>query len=52
MLAPVWFIAAGAHAVPMAWQLPQVALVIGAARCALVPLVGRPVALLPLWHPV
>lgn len=41
-MAPVWFIAAGAHEVPMAWQLAQALLVIGDVVCALAPLVGRP----------
>jgi hypothetical protein len=46
-VAPVWFMVAGTHALPTVWQLPQVLLVIGATRCALVPLIGFPVALVP-----
>jgi len=51
-VAPVWFIVAGVHTVPMAWQLPQVLSVSGATVCALAPLDGRPVAALPLWQPL
>lgn len=36
----------------MVWQLPQVLFVIGVTVCALTPLVGRPVALVPLWQAV
>jgi hypothetical protein len=43
------------HAVPMAWQLAQVLLVIGAVVCALVPLVGFPALGVTAsgipWHP-
>jgi hypothetical protein len=52
---PVWFIfglAEISQLVPMVWQLPQVLLVIGAAVCALAPLVGTPVAEVPLWQVV
>jgi hypothetical protein len=50
---PVWFI--GGVTVQLVkgdvWQLPQVLLVdIGAITCALVPLIGRPVATIPLWQ--
>jgi hypothetical protein len=44
---PVWFMVAGVHVVPIVWQLPQVALVMGATVCALAP-VGVPVADVPL----
>jgi hypothetical protein len=43
---------AGVQTVPMLWQLPQVLSVSGATVCALTPVVGRPVAEMPLWHPV
>jgi len=37
----------------MVWQLPQVFLVdIGETLCALAPLIGRPVAAVPLWQVV
>ena len=52
LISPAWFIVAGAQVVPMEWQLPQVLSVSGARMCALVPLVGRPVADVPLWQPV
>ena len=52
LVAPVWFITAEVQAVPMVWQLPQVVLVIGATVCALAPLVGTPVAEVPLWQVV
>jgi hypothetical protein len=42
---------AGAQVVPIVWQLPQVALVMGATVCALVP-VGVPLAAEPLWQVV
>lgn len=46
---------AGVQVVPMVWQLPQEVLVIGASKCALAPVVGRPapgVALLGVsWQP-
>jgi hypothetical protein len=53
-VSPVWFIGGViAQLVPMVWQLPQVLLVdIGATVCALVPLAGRPVAVVPLWQVV
>lgn len=50
LVAPVWFMVAGAQAVPMVWQLPQVLLVSGAAVCALAPVTGRPLAEVPLWQ--
>lgn len=43
---------AGDHALPTVWQLPQVLLVKGATVWALVPLLGRPVAEVPLWQVV
>ena len=52
MVSPVWFMVAGIHAVPMVWQLAQVLAVIGATVCALAPVVGRPVAEVPLWQVV
>lgn len=42
LVRPTWFMVAGVQAVPMAWQLPQVVLFIGATRWALAPVVGRP----------
>lgn len=41
---------AGIQLLPIEWQLPQLVLVNGETVCALAPLVGRPVALLPLWQ--
>jgi hypothetical protein len=52
-VAPVWFMVAGAQAEPIAWQLPQVLLVIGATVCALVPVaLDVPVACVPSWQPL
>ena len=51
LVAPVWFIVAGAQLVPMLWQLPHALLVIGATVCALAP-VGKPLAAMPLWQVV
>ena len=42
LVTPVWFIVAGVHTVPIAWQVAQLVLVIGATVCAFVPLTGRP----------
>lgn len=54
-VAPVWFMLAGAHEVPIAWQLAHVLLVMGAVACALAPVVGLPAlgatAFTVLWHP-
>lgn len=36
----------------MVWQLAQVLMVMGATVCAFAPVVGRPVALVPLWQVV
>jgi hypothetical protein len=49
---PVWFIGGViVQLVKDVWQLPQVLLVdIGATVCALAPLIGRPVATIPLWQ--
>lgn len=52
LVAPAWFMVVGVQATPTVWQLPQVLLVMGAVICALVPVVGRPVALVPLWQVV
>ena len=52
LVAPVWFIVVGVHAAKLVWQLPQALPVIGATVCALTPLVGRPVAAVPLWQVV
>ena len=51
-MTPLWFMVAGVHPAPMVWQLPQVLAVIGATVWALAPLVGTPVAELPLWQVV
>ena len=54
-MTPVWFIVAGVHTVPIAWQVAQLVLVIGATVCAFVPLTGRPafgvVAPAVSWQP-
>ncbi len=52
LVSPVWFMVAGVQLVPIRWQLPQVLSVSGATVCALTPVIGRPVADVPLWHPV
>lgn len=41
-VAEVWFMVAGVQVDPMEWQLAQVALVMGATKWALVPVMGRP----------
>jgi hypothetical protein len=43
LVTPVWFILVpGPHDVPIAWQVPQLVLVIGATVCAKAALVGLP----------
>jgi hypothetical protein len=51
VVAPVWFMVAGVQTVPGVWHNPQVLAVIGVVRWALVPVVGRGVAEVPLWQP-
>jgi len=53
-VSPAWFIGgATTQLLPIVWQLPQVLLVdIGATLCALVPVMGLPVAAVPLWQVV
>jgi hypothetical protein len=52
LVTPVWFIVVGTQAAKLVWQVPQVVLVIGATVCALAPVIGRPVAAVPLWQVV